>query len=159
MSDPSPRVFLPLGIDLRDRPCLVVGGGAVSTRKVATLVRAGARVTVVAPDVADDLRNRITAGELRWVRERFTDAHLDGMALVVAATDDVALNAAIARLAHAAGSLACNASSGTDSPVIFGALLERNDLTVAVFTGGRDPAAARRARDRIAETLDREAES
>jgi len=156
---PPPRVFLPLGIDLRDRPCLVVGGGAVGTRKVATLVRAGARVTVVAPAVTDDLRTRIEAGELRWIAGSWTDAHLDGMALVVAATDDAALNAAIARSADAAGSLACNASSGADSSVIFGALLDRGDFTVAVFTDGRDPATARRTRDRIAEALDRETES
>ena len=155
MPDRSPprRVFLPLGIDLGGRDCLVVGGGTVGTRKVTTLVRAGARVTVVAPTVTADLRALVATGAVRWVEGPYADTSLHGMFLVVAATDDGALNAGVARAARAAGALACDASSASESQVIFGALLERDDTTIAVFTDGRDPAGARRTRDRIAEVL------
>jgi len=158
MSDRSAprRSFLPLGIDLQGQRCLVVGGGAVGTRKALTLLRAGARVAVMAPAVTDELRARSAAGELRWVESPYTDGHLHGVFLVVAATDSGALNAAITRAARAAGALACDASSAAASPVIFGALLEREDATIAVFTDGRDPAAARATRDRIAGWLERE---
>jgi siroheme synthase-like protein len=148
-----PLRFLPVGLDLRDRPCVVVGGGAVGARKAATLARAGAAVTVVAPRVVDPVARDAAAGRVRWLREPFREEHLTGAFLVVAATDDPALNTRITRVAQRRGALACDASSAGDSPVIFGALLERNDATIAVFTDGRAPARARDTRDAIATLL------
>lgn len=153
---PSPhRTFLPLGIDLRDARCVVIGGGAVGARKVATLVAAGARVAVVSPTVADELRAQITTGAVQWIEGPYRDTHVRDAFLVVAATDDVGLNTTITQDARRAGALACDASSRDDSQVIFGALCEQDDTTIAVFTDGRDPAAARRTRDRLAELLAR----
>jgi siroheme synthase-like protein len=149
-----PRRFLPLGVDLRHRPCVVVGGGTIGTRKVSTLMEGGARVTVVAPEVSPELRKLVRSRRLRWVRATFRAADLDGAFLAVAATDDWVVNAAVVRAADRRGILACDASSGTRSRIIFGALLERPDVTVAVFTGGRDPARARDTRDAIARVLD-----
>jgi siroheme synthase-like protein len=146
--------FLPVGLDVRGAPCVVVGGGAVGARKARTLARAGAAVTVVAPRVAEELARDAEAGRVRWVAEPFRAGYLDGAFLVVAATDDEALNAAIARGAAERGVLACDASSGERSRVIFGGLLERADVTVAVFTGGSDPARARQTRDQIAGIVD-----
>ncbi len=146
--------FLPLAIDLRDRACTVVGGGAVGSRKVRTLLRAGAAVTVVSPDVTDEVAAEAEAGRVRWVRARFVEEHVDGVHLLIMATDDDDLNAAGVRLAGERGVLVCDASSRDRSQVIFGALLEHEDgSTVATFTDGRDPAGARRARDRIAALL------
>jgi uroporphyrin-III C-methyltransferase/precorrin-2 dehydrogenase/sirohydrochlorin ferrochelatase len=128
----------------------------VGTRKALTLVRAGAEVTVVAPTVTADLAGQIEAGRPRWVREAFRAEHLEGAWLVVAATDDEALNAAVVGAASRRGALVCDASSAGRSGVIFGALLEGGDVTVAVFTDGRDPALARRTRDEIEAWLTRE---
>jgi siroheme synthase-like protein len=145
--------FLPVGLNVRQKPCLVVGGGAVATRKALTLARAGAAVTVVSPTVTGELAEQIRAGRLRWRKESFREEHLPGVFLVVAATDDEGVNAAVVRAAVPCGSLVCDASSAERSQVIFGALLEEEGLTVAVFTGGCDPARAKRARDRIASLL------
>ena len=142
--------FLPVGLDVRGKICLVVGGGGVGTRKALTLCRAGANVTVVAPVVAGELAEQIEAGRIRWLCDSFREQHLRDAFLVVAATDDEALNAAVARLAVQSGALVCDASSVERSGVIFGALLHREDVTIAVFTDGRDPAQARRTRDQIA---------
>lgn len=147
---PPPRAFLPLGVALGGRSCLVVGGGAVGTRKAATLAAAGAGVTVVAPALSEELATLAAAGRVRWIEGPYRDAHLDGMFLVVAATNHPALNASVTAAAERRGALACDASSGKSSPVIFGALLDHDGMTVAVFTGGRDPARARDTRDRIA---------
>ncbi len=84
------------------------------------------------------------------MKETFREEHLGGAFLVIAATDDEAQNAAIVRGAGKRGALVCDASSAERSQVIFGALLEGDDVTVAVFTDGRDPALARKTRDRIA---------
>ncbi len=145
--------FLPVALNIRGKDCLVVGGGAVGTRKVQTLLRAGGLVTVVAPNVSRELAQQIEAGHIRWVQESFQDDHLVGAFLVVAATDDQALNAAVVRQADRCGMLVCDASSAERSQVIFGALFNNGDTTVAVYTGGRDPAKARRTRDRIADLV------
>jgi len=145
--------FLPVGLDVRGKNCLVVGGGAVGTRKALTLSRAGASVLVVSPTVTKELADQIEAGCIRWLRDSFQEAHLDGVFLVVAASDDDSLNAAVVRLAAESGALMCDASSAERSGVIFAALLQHDDVTVAVFTDGRDPAQAARTRDQIADLL------
>jgi siroheme synthase-like protein len=145
--------FLPVGLNVQSRKCLVVGAGGIGTRKALTLARAGAIVTVVSPTVTAELAAPIEAGRVRWVAEPFREAHLGEDFLVVAATDDEALNAAVCRAAAERGALVCDASSAERSQVIFGALLECDEATVAVFTDGRDPARARRTRDRIEKLL------
>jgi len=150
-NDSSDRLrFLPVGLDVRGKNCLVVGGGGVGTRKALTLERAGAIVTVISPTVTSELAEQIEAGRIRWVNDSFREEYLGGAFLLVAATDDEALNEAVARLAGRIGALVCDASSGEHSQVIFGALLQRGEATIAVFTDGRDPAQARRTRDQIA---------
>ncbi|UCC84695.1 MAG: bifunctional precorrin-2 dehydrogenase/sirohydrochlorin ferrochelatase [Gemmatimonadota bacterium] len=153
-NDPSDTLrFLPVGVDVRNKDCLVVGGGSVGTRKAFTLTHAGAVVTVVSPAVTDELAELIGAGRVRWVQDSFREEHVSGAFLAVAATDDDDRNAAVVQIAVRSGALACDASSAERSQVIFGALLEGEDVTIAVFTGGRDPALARRTRDEIADLI------
>jgi siroheme synthase-like protein len=147
--------FLPVGLDLRGRRCLVVGGGVIGTRKALTLASCGANVTVVAPEVTSALAEAAATGTLRHLATCFEAEHLTRAFLVVAATDDDELNEAVATAAADVGALVCDASSAGRSQVTFGAMLRRDDATVAVFTDGRDPAHARRTRDRIAGFLDR----
>jgi siroheme synthase-like protein len=88
--------------------------------------------------------------------EPFAERHLEGVFLAVVATDDPALNGEISESARRCGALVCDASSSERSQVIFGALLEEGDATIAVFTGGRDPSLARSTRDRLANLLEEE---
>jgi uroporphyrin-III C-methyltransferase / precorrin-2 dehydrogenase / sirohydrochlorin ferrochelatase len=151
--------FLPMALDLHDQHCLVVGGGSVGTRKALTLARAGALVTVVSPQVTDELAAHIGAGRITWIEARFRAEHVrQDYRLVVMATDDSSVNVVGARTAAEQNVLACAASSMEDSRLIFGALLQRDGVTVAVFTDGRDPARAARVRDSIASLLDDEGE-
>ncbi|MHC4142704.1 MAG: precorrin-2 dehydrogenase/sirohydrochlorin ferrochelatase family protein [Planctomycetota bacterium] len=145
--------YLPVGLDIRDQPCLVVGGGGVGTRKALALSRAGAAITVVSPTLTGELAAHADAGRIRWVEDTFRPEHLGGVFLVIAATDDEALNADIVDRAGRGGALVCDASSAERSKIIFGALHEAGELTVAVFTDGRDPARAAETRDRIASIL------
>jgi siroheme synthase-like protein len=151
--------FLPVGLRVQGKSCIVVGGGDVGTRKVMALARAGADVTVVSPTVTAELAEGIEAGRVRWVKDTFGAEHLGGAFLVIAATDDEGTNAAVVRAAADRGALVCDASSADRSQVIFGALLHGDDVTIAVFTGGRDPAHARRTRDQIARLIAREEKS
>ncbi len=145
--------FLPVAIDIREENCYVVGGGQVGTRKAMTLMRAAANVTIISPTASEELVEQINAGRLHWVKEAFREEHLIDPVLTVAATNDEDLNATVVRLAAQAGSLVCDASSAERSQVIFGALHQHQDVTIAVFTDGRDPALARRTRDRVTKLL------
>ncbi len=144
------RRYLPLGVDVSNLPCLVVGGGRVGSRKALTLAEAGARVTVLAPEISESLREALESGDIAWERAVYHAESLEGQRLVVAATDDSALNIRIGGEADAQGILACVVSSGRSSRVIFPAVHRRGDLTVAVHSDGRDPVAARRTRDSLA---------
>ena len=125
------------------------------------LLAAGADVKVVSPTLTETLAMHVDTGRFRWIQGAYDAKHLEGAFLVVAATDDEKLNAEIVSTAADLGVLACDASSAERSQVIFGALhTSEGNLTVAVFTDGRDPSQARRTRDRIAALMssDRSAE-
>src|SRR5436305_4359423 len=93
---PEPGVVYPVGLRLLDRRVVVVGGGQVAHRRVAGLLEAGARVTVVSPEVTPALEALVAPGSLTWVRRRYEPGDLDGAWYTVAATDDRAVNAAVA---------------------------------------------------------------
>lgn len=142
--------FLPVGLDLRDRHCVVVGGGAVGTRKMRKLLDVGARVTVISPAVTEEIVEAVDAGRVHWVEGPFEPEHLERACLVVVATDAPGVNERLATLARDCDTLLCDATSGENTDVIFGATYHDDGLTVATFTDGRDPARAKDARDRIA---------
>jgi len=108
---------------------------------------------LVAPAVTDSLAELSEEGRMEWLEETFQAEHLEGVFLAVAATDDRAENVRITNLAREYGVLICDASSSSDSQVIFGALHDDDGVTVAVFTDGRDPGRARSLRDRISDFL------
>ena len=142
--------YLPIGLNVREKKCLVVGGGPIGERKVRNLLGAGAAVSLVSPEVTRGLADLAASGRISLSREEYREEHLDGVFLAVAATDDRDLNARVAEAAGSRGILVCDASSAIRSEVIFGALHSQEGLTVAVFTDGEDPSRARRVRDRIA---------
>ena len=84
--------YYPVNLDVQGRGCLVVGGGGVGTRKVRTLVDCGGRVTVVSPTVTETLNRMAAAGQVRLFRREFRNHDLNGMFLVIGATDDESLN-------------------------------------------------------------------
>ena len=94
--------YLPIFFDIREKPCLVVGGGEVAARKCALLLRAGARVTVVAPTLGPSLDAQRAALAIVHRAGRFALHDADGFALVIAATDDDAVNREVAAAAHSA---------------------------------------------------------
>ena len=146
--------YLPILVDLRERRCLVVGGGDVAARKVEQLLTAGARVTVVAPRVnarIDELAAQRPA--VRVERRPYAPSDLDGVALAFAATDDPALQQEIATQAGAAGVWLNAVDEPERCSFVMPAILDRDPLVVAVSTGGASPALARRIRDDVGERL------
>jgi uroporphyrin-III C-methyltransferase/precorrin-2 dehydrogenase/sirohydrochlorin ferrochelatase len=141
--------YLPIFLRLRGEAALVVGGGPVALRKALSLHRAGARVTVVAPCLHPELARRTAAGELGHLASRFAPAQLDGAALVIAATDEPGVNAAVAAAARER-SVPVNVVDDAElSTFIFPAIVDRSPLLVAVSSAGHAPVLARRVREQI----------
>ncbi len=137
--------YYPIFLDVKDRNCLVAGGGAVGTRKALGLARAGARVTVVSLGFSDKLLNPALGAITRKEKE-FEDSDLDGMSLAFAATDNMQLNARIRQAAQKRNIL-CNIADGRDKgDFILPAVVDRGDLLFAVSTCGASPALSRRLR-------------
>lgn len=138
--------WYPLFLDLRGQPVVVVGGGAVATRKVRALARAGAKVTVISPKLSGALRRRRS---LRWVARPYRPGDLQGAVLVVAATDDWEVNRAVCREAKRRGLLVNCAAPPEAGNFIVPAVARRAGVTVAFSTGGLSPARAKQLRQAL----------
>jgi precorrin-2 dehydrogenase/sirohydrochlorin ferrochelatase len=135
--------YYPIFLNVKDRPCLVAGGGRVGARKAETLVSAGALVTVVSPEFCDQL---ITMPGIRKEKRPFSPEDLDGVVLVFAATSNPAVNQGILAEAGKAGVLSNSADEPDQGDFILPAVMSRGDLICAVSTSGASPALARKIR-------------
>jgi siroheme synthase-like protein len=141
------KFLYPAFLSLTGKACLVVGGGAVAAQKVRALVRAGARVTVVAPEIRPAVR-RARGVTARRRPFRASDA-AGPWALVVAATDDEALNARVYGLCEARGLWVNVVDRPALCSFILPAVARRGPLTFAVSTGGASPALAKHLQGRM----------
>jgi precorrin-2 dehydrogenase / sirohydrochlorin ferrochelatase len=140
----------PVFLDLHDVPVLVVGGGRIGARKAEGLAAAGARVRLVAAEVSE----HVDASILDGLRARpFDPSDLDGVRLVVTATGDEEVDAAISAQARARGIWTNAADQPVDCEFILPAIARRGRVTVAVSTDGASPALARELRNVIDEFL------
>jgi uroporphyrin-III C-methyltransferase/precorrin-2 dehydrogenase/sirohydrochlorin ferrochelatase len=143
--------YFPLFADLRDRCVLVVGGGAVAERKVRLLLEAGARVRLVAPEVTAWLRENAAVAVHR---EPFDPRHFEGAVLAVAATDDRAVNEAVATAGCERNVLVNVVDVAELSSFIVPAIVDRSPLVIAISTGGVAPVLARLVRERLESLID-----
>jgi len=143
--------YYPALLDLAGRLVLLVGGGAVATRKLAALLQAGARVRLVSPELAPETEAQVIQEGVEFFQRGFEPHDLDGAWLVVCATDDEALNRAVAAAAEAARVFVNVVDVPPLCSFIVPAVVRRGELTVAVSTGGASPAAARRLRQSLQE--------
>ena len=141
--------YFPVFFDLKDQPVLVVGGGEVALRKVSLLERAGARLTLVAPEVAKELQERAAAGRLELRVREFQPADLDGARMVIVATSRRAVNRWIATLSDARGIPVNVVDDREASRFIVPAIIDRDPVVIAISTGGTSPVLARRLRERL----------
>jgi precorrin-2 dehydrogenase/sirohydrochlorin ferrochelatase len=141
--------YYPVCLDIKDRECLVVGGGQVGTRKVRTLLACGARVTVVSPEVTPELSRLSQQGRIRIALRDYRADDLASAFLVIGATDDRSLNRRIHRDAEAANRL-CNIADQPDlCNFVLPSILTQGDLIIAISTSGRSPAFAKHLRRRL----------
>ncbi|MFC5926054.1 uroporphyrinogen-III C-methyltransferase [Micromonospora vulcania] len=142
----------PLGLRLEGRRVVVVGGGAVATRRVPALLDAGADVLLVAPELTPALRAQADAGRLRWVPRRFAPDDLDGAWLVQVAVDDPLAAESVSVAAAQRRVFCVRADDRTAATAWTPAVTRHGPVTVAVLGGG-DPRRAMTVRDAIRDLL------
>ncbi|WP_159874758.1 MULTISPECIES: siroheme synthase CysG [Aquitalea] len=141
--------YFPIFLKLQDAACLVVGGGDVALRKVRLLKAAGARLTVVAPEMTDELASMAKRGELQWLPGYFADDMVSGMRLVIAATDQRTVNQQVSQVAQQHNIPVNVVDDPEISTYITPAIIDRSPLVIAVSSGGSVPVLARLVRARL----------
>ena len=140
---------LPIFMKIKGRRCVVIGGGEVAMRKVTMLLKAGAAVELISPELCSALAALVEAEKIRYLNTAFTAEQLDGACLVVAATDDEATNAAVSEAAKQRN-IPVNV---VDSPALctftMPSIVDRSPVVIAISSGGAAPVLARLIRSKI----------
>jgi uroporphyrin-III C-methyltransferase/precorrin-2 dehydrogenase/sirohydrochlorin ferrochelatase len=141
--------YFPLFFNLDGQNVLVVGGGEVALRKVTLLERSGALITVVAPDIVPELKERGASGTITLRSREFVPEDLQGARLVIVATSRRAINRWIAKLSDSLNIPVNVVDDGEASRFIVPAIVDRDPVLIAVSTAGTSPVLARRLRERL----------
>lgn len=138
--------YYPISLDISNKRCAVVGGGGVAERKVARLLDCGARVTVVGKRISPRLKALRDSRRIGHVASNYSAEHMNGWFLVIGATDSSRVNRRVYRDAKQKGILVNIVDDPEHCDFILPSLLERGDLSIAVSTGGKSPALAKKLR-------------
>ncbi|MEO6118844.1 MAG: siroheme synthase CysG [Methylotenera sp.] len=140
---------LPIFMNITHRLCVVIGGGEVAKRKVTTLLKANAAITLYSPELCDDLQALVEAKKINYINANFEPSQLTGACMVIAATDDEAVNVAVS-VAAKAQNIPVNV---VDSPQLctftMASIVDRSPIVIAISSEGNAPVLARYIRTKI----------
>lgn len=149
----------PLMLDLTERPCLVVGAGRVAERKINTLLQAGAAVTVISPEASWQIAQWAEEGRLCWQRQHYVDQPVEAYQLVIAATNDPAVNLRVHDKVIACGGWINIIDRPDLCNVMFPSVMQRGKLVISVSTTGASPSFARKVKKKLEQEYGSEYES
>ena len=141
--------YYPVFLDLTGKPTLVIGGGNVAEGKVRGLLAAEASLTVISPELTPELRALADAGRLQHIAREYRDGDVAGYTLCFVATDDGAVNAAVAADSRRCGIMVNAADDPVNCDFILPSVVRQGDVVLAASTGGASPALARRLREEL----------
>jgi uroporphyrin-III C-methyltransferase/precorrin-2 dehydrogenase/sirohydrochlorin ferrochelatase len=145
--------LLPIFLQLQGRPGLLVGAGHVALDKIGSLLRTGIRLRIVAPEALPAIRQLAAEGRIEWVERDFAPSDVEGNFLVIAATNEPAVNTAVYQACFERGVLCNSVDDIPNCDFFFGSVVSRGDLQIAISTSGESPAVAQRLRREIDEQL------
>lgn len=152
--DRSP--YYPIFLNIRDRKCMVIGGGQVALRKVKSLLECGAEVKLISPSLCPELDTLAESRTIGVIRKSYQAGDLQGAFIVIAATDSSDINSEIAKECHNIGVWVNVVDNAEESDFILPSSLHRGSLTIAVATSGRSPALSRKIRMLLEREFDEE---
>jgi uroporphyrin-III C-methyltransferase/precorrin-2 dehydrogenase/sirohydrochlorin ferrochelatase len=141
--------LLPIFLNLEGRRCLLVGAGSVALDKIASLLKTGLRLRVIAPEARPQIQALALEGKLEWIARHFTLADLDGNFIVIAATNDASVNTAVYQGCREQNILCNSVDDIPNCDFFFGSVVTRGALQIAISTTGESPAVAQRLRKEI----------
>ncbi|TCW11715.1 uroporphyrin-III C-methyltransferase/precorrin-2 dehydrogenase/sirohydrochlorin ferrochelatase [Raoultella sp. BIGb0138] len=141
--------YLPLFAGLKNRPVLVIGGGEIAARKIMFLRRAGASVQVVAEALSQEIAGLVARQEIQWRAREFEERQIDDVFLVIAATEDDALNQRVSAAANARYRLVNVVDNQPLCSAVFPSIVDRSPLLIAIFSGGTAPVLSKLIREKI----------
>jgi precorrin-2 dehydrogenase / sirohydrochlorin ferrochelatase len=145
--------YYPIYIDIEDRDVVIIGGGNVCARKAETMMKYGARVTIVSPDFTEEIEQWAAEGKLALKRKHYEDADLEGANIVIASTDHQSVNEQIAADCRRRR-IPVNVVDVTPlCEFIVPAIIEKGSIQIAVSTGGKSPAVARTLKEDLQRTI------
>lgn len=148
--------YFPIFINLEKKPCTIVGGGKVAHRKAKKLIAYGASVTVIAPEVEEEIRQlQHTYENVTILKKQYEARDLQGSFLVIAATNQLEINQKVIADAKELGVLSNNSiqENGESGDLIFPATIQQGDLSIGITTGGKSPELSARLRKHIEQML------
>jgi siroheme synthase-like protein len=143
------KPYYPVFLDLVDRRVLVIGGGRVAQEKMQGLLHAKPRITLVAPKLTKELQRLVAEGQIDLIQREYQDGDLEGYDLVMVATDDGAVNAAVSAEGRRREIWVNAADDPVNCDFILPAVIRRGAITIAASTSGTSPALARRLREEL----------
>lgn len=150
--------YYPIFLNMTGKKVLVVGGGLVAQRKVETLLEYSALISLLSRELTPRLNDLVKDKKITFLGSEFTEEHLEGMFLVIAATDDPMLNRQVSRSAQQRGLLINAVDQPEDCNFIVPSIVRRGDLQVAISTSGKSPALARKIRHELEQRFGEEYE-
>ncbi len=140
---------LPIFFNIQNRHCVVIGGGDVATRKVNMLLKANAAITLYSPEICHELQDLAETKKINFIQTNFAPNHLHGACLVIAATDDEAVNMAVS-VAAKAQNIPVNVVDAPDlCTFTMGSIIDRSPVVIAISSEGNAPVLARYIRTKI----------
>ena len=139
--------YYPVFLDIRDKKCVVVGGGEVAARKAERLLDCGAKVLVISPELTPALAELKEKNLISHIASEYSGALIDGASLIIGATDNENINARISQDARVKGIPVNIVDDPQKCDFILPSLIQRGDLAIAIGTGGKSPALARHLRE------------
>lgn len=145
--------YLPIFIDIKEKSCLVVGGGDIAYRKICLLLKAHARITCVSKDCCKNIADLANTQQITYIKKPFETTDINAQTLIVSATDDCTLNAQVSSLANTAN-IPVNVVDSPDlCSFIMPSIVDRSPLLIAISSAGKAPVLARIIRAKLEGTI------
>ena len=140
---------LPIFFNIKNRHCVVIGGGDVAMRKVSMLLKASAAITLYSPDICHELQDLVNTKKIIYKAQKFEENQLQGACMVIAATDDESVNTAVS-IAAKAQNIPVNVVDAPDlCTFTMGSIIDRSPVVIAISSEGNAPVLARYIRAKI----------
>ncbi|TEU19520.1 MAG: uroporphyrinogen-III C-methyltransferase [Gammaproteobacteria bacterium] len=145
--------YLPIFIDIKQKPCLVIGGGDIALRKINLLLKANAAITCVSKEYCSGIEKLIEDNKIRHIKKAFEAADINAQVLIVSATDDSELNAQVSTLAKVAN-IPVNVVDSPDlCSFVMPSIVDRSPIVIAISSAGKAPVLARLIRAKLESTI------